>query len=787
MLDAAPEAHAQTPAGTITLAGRVREAGSRRPLADVSVVIVPAPADARPGTRAHAPLEPEGLAWLHETTTDAEGEFEVHDIPPGPIRVVVLAPDHERIDRIELAAVDAPLQLFASPRSGPGYRTEVVSARGLVLPEPTHVLDGQQARSTPGAGGDPLRAAQNLPGVARAPGGLGLLAIRGGDPRQTGIYLEGHPVPRAFHVLPLAAVVDASMVASVELSPGNYDAAYGGHPAGILDVRTRSGPLAGALDRGIHGEAHVDLFDLGAAFRGPVGPGAVAFAFRRSHVGAVVETADTAIGDTGILVPDYWDYIGRFDLPLARRHRITLEMLGAGDALQETTTGTNGQQEVAIDFRTSFHRGRVAYVYERPRTQASLSAALLFDDYVQRGAYSTSSRHGRTLSLRSHVHHRLSRRATLLAGFDLADVHATRTREIDGELDGEGYETRYYRFGAWLGSALEHEGRVHVVVRPQVRLNVFGSTAERRVAVDPRLDLRARVHARVELFAALGQYSAPVSLFPDDQLDVLSSTTTSGAHIVIPDWLVQYFDPGVDSEPPKGALLISRTYHASLGLALELPAELELRTTAFWRETPEQIGTYREEGSFFDFNLPILSPSVRAYGLEFLLERKLGAWLQGMLGYTVLHAQTSSLVSGLLFEAKSGIVPTPFDQRHNLVALLVAILPRHYRIGARFRLATGNPEQPIVGGSITQDIEGYQYAPIFGRFGATRAPTFHQLDLRIDKTWIFSRVSLIGYVDIQNVYNHMYPEIWLYSIDWSQRSSRIGLPIFPSLGIRLEF
>jgi hypothetical protein len=49
------------------------------------------------------------------------------------------------------------------------------------------------------------------------------------------------------------------------------------------------------------------------------------------------------------------------------------------------------------------------------------------------------------------------------------------------------------------------------------------------------------------------------------------------------------------------------------------------------------------------------------------------------------------------------------------------------------------------------------------------------------------RTSVITYLDVQNVYNHLYPESWIYSADWSTRGQRLGLPIYPSLGVRLEY
>jgi hypothetical protein len=55
------------------------------------------------------------------------------------------------------------------------------------------------------------------------------------------------------------------MVDGVELTAGNFDAAYGGFSVGLLETRTRS-PVG---TQGIHGEAHVDLFDFSGAIRGP--------------------------------------------------------------------------------------------------------------------------------------------------------------------------------------------------------------------------------------------------------------------------------------------------------------------------------------------------------------------------------------------------------------------------------------------------------------------------------------------------------------------------------------
>lgn len=782
--DAAPPEHDQAPEQGRTL-GRVLVAGTRAPVPEAKVIVVAAAPDVRVGTPARAPLDPASVEWMREAMTDADGRFALDDLPIGKLRIVVMVEGYERLELWGEASTDArELTLFLRPTQG-RFRTEVLVDRNLELPRAEHRVDAERARVYPGSGGDPVRATQNLPGVARTPGGLGLMAIRGGDPRQTGIYVDGHPVPRAFHVLPIAAVVDPSMIDRVELTPGNFDAAYGGFSGGLLELHTRR--LTGL--QGIHGEVHADLFDVGAATWAPVGEGGVAVAVRRAHVGDVVQAADSVIGKTGILVPNYWDYFGRFDFPIGRRHLLSVKAFGAGDALQDVTKFAPNQV-LTLDFRTAFHRFDLGYAYEGPRLRASVSGALLLDTNFQVDDSSTHNRRGRTPSLRATMSYRLAKRATLLAGLDFVHTRADRQIEFDYDEEITEFEAKYWKFGTWLGVGVQLFPRTGaLVIRPQVRLNVFGTTTETRVGVDPRLDLRARVHERVDLFAAVGLYSAPYSLYREDQLGLIEDSSTPTAHIVIPDWLSTYFDPGAETESRDGTMLITRTYQASLGTQVELPWSLRLRTTLFWRETPAQTRAYiLERGVFPSILFTLRSPEERAYGLELLLDRSLGERIHGMLGYTLLRAYGNLNLDYLgLPLADTKRIPTNFDQRHNLVALLVFELPRHYRVGARFRLVSGNPEQLVIGTRVVQDESNFSYHPIYGEFGSTYGPLFHQLDVRVDKTWIMRHVALVAYLDVQNIYNRVYPEIWVYSADWTDRGQRIGLPIFPSLGLRLEF
>ncbi|MCA9698274.1 MAG: hypothetical protein KC431_12170, partial [Myxococcales bacterium] len=82
---------------------------------------------------------------------------------------------------------------------------------------------------------------------------------------------------------------------------------------------------------------------------------------------------------------------------------------------------------------------------------------------------------------------------------------------------------------------------------------------------------------------------------------------------------------------------------------------------------------------------------------------------------------------------------------------------------------------------------GASYLPINGPINGDRLPTFHQLDLRVDKTWVYRRVKVTSYLDIQNVYNAENTEFLSYSYDYQQVRPITSLPTAPSIGMKIEW
>jgi hypothetical protein len=117
--------------------------------------------------------------------------------------------------------------------------------------------------------------------------------------------------------------------------------------------------------------------------------------------------------------------------------------------------------------------------------------------------------------------------------------------------------------------------------------------------------------------------------------------------------------------------------------------------------------------------------------------------------------------------------------------VLTLMFKRNWELGFRFRYATGRPTSPVTGGIYDADSDTYIQVP--GTLNSERIPAFHQLDVRLDKKWVFRTWMLSVYLDVQNVYNRKNPELVQYNFNYTKRQYLPGLPIIPSIGIKGEF
>jgi hypothetical protein len=251
-----------------------------------------------------------------------------------------------------------------------------------------------EARKVPGTQGDVLRVVENLPGVARASLGTGALVVWGAAPEDTGVYVDGVPVPRLYHDGGLRSIMGSEFVRAVELVPGGYGAAYGRGLGGLVSVKTNR------FDEEVRGAVSADVFDAAAAVGGPVGERwNVAVGGRYGYVGPLLGTFYPEVEDF-FPIPHYYDGQARVGTVLRPDETLDLTVLFSSDATERTAPNPDPAREASEGKELDFHR--IYLRYARDVGDGSSASAVLYT-----GADRTSQTFGFgqvATSLRTEVH-----------------------------------------------------------------------------------------------------------------------------------------------------------------------------------------------------------------------------------------------------------------------------------------------------------------------------------------------------------------------------------------------
>jgi hypothetical protein len=749
-------------AGPVRISGTLLEAGQRTPIEGARVVAVPASPDAAVGEVKKQSYEPaRAPAWEVGAVTDAEGRFALRGIPGGgKVRVVVLAQGYERIEFVEALPADqaVAVKYFAPRLETNPYRTVVVTEGAGREEVARRTISVEEINVLPGTQGDALKAIQNFPGVARAPFGIGLLAIRGTGPNDSAVYLGHHEIPTLFHFGGLVSVFNSDILDRIDFVPGNFDSRYGDAIGGIIDVR----PRAGRRD-GYHGYVDSDVFDTGVLLEGPVGKGSFALSGRRSYIDFLLPAVIP--DDAGLdltIAPRYYDYQALFDYPLAGG-TFTVRLFGSDDRTKVVAADPN---EVSTDERDQFetaqffHRFDLAYEKQSGPWRFLVTPSYRLE-YLQLGIGQFFAFDLRThnVSLRSEVERKLGRRSGLRVGteyigtwFDIAIDAPPIPTGPGGSGAGE--------LTTQVKSALAVPAVYSTVtlgltdaftLYPGVRVGYY-TRPDATSFVDPRLNFAWQVADRTTLKGGSGIYTQSPS--PAETSDAFGN-------------------------PRLG---VQRGLQNSAGVSQQFEYGIDLDATAFFNYIWDQSAgssalVVRPDGTVGP-ELFANTQAGRTYGLEVLVRKQLLGRFFGWVAYTLSRSERRPRPSDewRLFG---------FDQTHILTLIGVVKLPKGWQVGGRFRLVSGNPNTPVVGA--VYDAAGGFYQPLSGATNSERIPAFHQLDARVDKRWTWKRTSLTLYVDVQNVYNRQNTEFWIYSYDFSGRRPVASLPIIPSLGVKFEF
>lgn len=740
-----PPEHAGPMSAPITLEGVVVERGTRSAQPGVTVSIAELGLDA---------------------ITNDKGEFFFHGVPPGTYRVLAIG---ERFDRLErtlelLKGETLEVRLWMRPRGGNPYETVVEGARE-VLEVTRRTLRRQQLTSVPGTFGDPIRVLQTLPGVVRTPFGLGLLLIRGSNPDDTGVFIDGHEVPLLFHFLGGPSILNAEMIESIDLYPGGFPGRFGRHHGGVVAIETRP-----AATDGVHGSADVDLLDSSAYLRAPLAKNLMlSVAGRRSYIDVFLPLV---LPDNGqVVVPVYYDYQSRLDWDLRSEGKLSLTLLGSADTLDVLSDDPDDEESLNLNSAIRFFR--LIGSYRRPISRTlslSMSPAYGRDSVSFAGGQAEASGPFTSLdigisllSYRARVHGKISgaglgRRLTLDTGLDILSRVTTFEALVpinDDIRNGDDVDTppeltlrgtEELAVGAYLDLGIDLSPGLRVV--PSLRLDTYNLDGNFRISLDPRLSARYQLGQGWTAKAYLGLFHQPPQPEAfDPQFGTPSIQQELGTH----------YGLGAEWKPEKLWSFDAEIYYIDRDDLVIFEGDR----------------IQNDDGTFTTINFSN-GGNRTAYGFEVLLRREVTERAYGWLSYT--FAKSNQQRNG------GEITATNFDQPHTLNAVASWKPGAGFELGARFRLSSGRPETPTVGGNF--DADAGRYNPVRGEQRSRRTPTFHQLDVRVERAWLFNTWSLGAYLDIQNLYNMQNVEATRYDYRFRDSARVTSVPFLPTVGVR---
>jgi hypothetical protein len=726
---------------TYKIIGLLREKGTKKRLAGVNIFILPQKIKA---------------------ITDAKGHFNFEPIEKSKITFVVNLPGYQKLEKEVDLKSDIEVQIYAEKDSYQSYETTITdkaTRKDVVV----KTLTRQEFLTMPGANGDPVKAVQNLPGVART-GFSSQVIIQGSGPRDTAYLLDDHVVPLVFHFGGLTSVVMPEEIDSVDYLSAGFGPEYSSAMGGVIGLHTKTP----SLER-MKGIAFVDTIKSGGLIEGPINDhSSYLVSGRYSYLGFVLAAALKGNDQFDLTVaPSFYDFSAIYANKTSAEDDFKLTTITSHDELKfifKQPLKTDPSVRGTFDNETSFFRIIPQWSHKfSEETQGKISMGLGSD--AVKVDFGSNFFQVATINadLRAEVERKYSSSWVSSYGVDSKFMHSDYSFQLPS-FSGAGGIPNPISSAQTIAASLKRDDidpglyfkntidlfSADNKLIPSLRFDYFSQTHQPLLA--PRISDRLQVNESLVLKAASGLYYQP----PQPQ--------------------------EIDSSYGNPNLTAPYAYHLAFGLEKDFRENqargFVLTTGPFYRNFQNLV----VQSSKINNVSGVLTPerynnsgSGEAYGLEVLLKWQAKA-ISTFVSYTLSRStRTDSVLGTNSFQ---------YDQTHNLI-WVASYDSRNWKYSTRLRYVTGNPDTPVV--SSIYDSDNDVYIPVRGAIYSTRFSPFISLDTRIDKKWIYDTWILSAYLDVQNLTNNKNPESITYSYNYAQSQTVNGLPLLPTLGVQGEF
>jgi outer membrane receptor protein involved in Fe transport len=723
------------------------------------LTVVEEPVDTDPAQQAIDILEPHGL-----TLNEVDGVYLVVRKKPEP----------------EFPEPDAqPAGSGAEPENGPLEleNLSVSASRYILFSNSQFFIDQRAIQALPELGGDPVRAAQRLPGTSA--GGLSSRShFRGGEHNETAIYLNGLKLLDPFHIRDYHSIfssIDARAISGVEAYTGGFPANFGDQMSGVLLLETQQ------AEELLHTELGLSVYNTSLLNSGYTSGGTFDWLLsaRDSNLDLIL---NEDLGE-----PDYFDVFAGLGIKLAESHRLSFNALYANDQVVVITENDPEELERSVSDTQNEHFW-ISLENQWAPDLSSLTVLSYSGLSNQRDAEVTDpermlafvydQRDAKIFGFQQNWSYQGIANHTLRLGIGL--------RREKARYD---YRSRVeYRGLFEFYPGLENPAASDIRAAPKGNSYSLYLSDRWRLSDSTGLELGLRWDKQTYTTPDFGdQFSPRVNL-----LHSIGSATdlrfTWGRYyqsqaiqeLQVEDGVDHFFAP-------------QRADHWIAGVQHRFPSGYRLRAEAYLKNYDRLKPRFE---NLFDplALIPELAPdrvelapeSARVKGIELTLEYRGSEQLDWWASYT--WSRATDLIDGVN-ERRS------WDQRHAVQAGL-AWRPGPWEVGIAISVHTGWPTTGLTVEVISPEDEEDEdiYIPVPGPRNARQFGTFSRLDFRISREYPVRIGRLSAFVEVTNTTNRKNECCVDYDIDedddgnvFLDRSVEHWLPIIPAIGILWEF
>ena len=571
---------------------------------------------------------------------------------------------------------------------------------------------------------DILKTIQLLPGVKSAGEGQSGFFVRGGAADQNLILLDEAPVYNANHLLGFFSTFNSDAIKDATLIKGNGPPQYGGRLSSVLDIKMNEG---NNQDFGVSGG--IGLISSKLNVEGPIQKDKSSFLVtgRRTYADAFLKlSSDSSISQNKLY---FYDFNAKVNYKLSSKDRLFLsgyfgrDKLGFGDAFGidwGNKTGTARWNHVWNDqlfSNTSLIYSNYDYQIKITQggTNFKINSEIEDVNFKQEFQYfpnpQNSWRFGVNVIHHSIVPGNVTNNSTDGTGLTINDlqkryslesaVYANNNQKIGDRLEFN-YGLRLSMFNVLGGSNyynIDSKGKILDTLK-----YAKGDIVKTYVNLEPRLSLAYTLAPSVSVKAAYARNTQNMHLLSNATTSSPTDRWVSSSNIIKPEIADQvslgYFQNFADNK-------------------------YEFSVETYYKSMQNQVD-YRD-GATLQANdaveKELLFGKGRAYGVEFLLKKKTGAFT-GWVAYTLAKTerQIEGINNGAWYNARQ-------DRTHDIAVVGIYELSKKWTLSATWVYQTGNAVT-FPSGKYASNNQVYYY---YTERNGYRMPEYHRLDVSATK------------------------------------------------------